>query len=132
MKLKVWNKLLLVLGAVLVLVLGAGMIFTVCTDVVTYSVTKVADKVIKSTWTDYALLGCGIYLVLFGLYAMFLPRKLRYNRHGFVVQKTENGDLRISIKAIESLVKRCIDMHEEINPEKVHVFDKETELVITN
>ena len=122
MKVKIWNKLLLVLGAVLVLLIGAGVIFAVSTDVVVYSVTKIAGKTVKGAWVNYALLGCGVYLVVYGLYAMLFPRKMRYNKHGFVVQKTENGDLRISVKAIESLVKRCMDMHEEINLEKMRIL----------
>lgn len=122
MKVKIWNKLLLVLGAVLVLLIGAGVIFAVSTDAVVYSVTKIAGKTVKGAWVNYALLGCGVYLVVYSLYAMLFPRKMRYNKHGFVVQKTENGDLRISVKAIESLVKRCMDMHEEINLEKMRIL----------
>ena len=32
-----------------------------------------------------------------------------------MVQQTDNGELRIAVKAIENLVQKCIDMHEEIH-----------------
>lgn len=57
----------------------------------------------------------GLLTVLYGTFVLLLPRRARSERNGFVVQQTDNGELRISIKAIENLVQKCIDMHSEIS-----------------
>ena len=52
---------------------------------------------------------------------MTFPRKYKYNKKDFIVQKTDSGDLLISVKALESLVLKCIDTHEEINLKSMKV-----------
>ena len=57
---------------------------------------------------------CGVLLVVFGGYLFYFPRRLNADHKDFVVQKTESGELRIAVKAIQNLVEKCVDLHEEI------------------
>lgn len=55
-------------------------------------------------------------LVLLGLYCLgMLFRHQKRHKRGFVVQQTDCGELSISVKAIEGLVQKCVDRHDEIS-----------------
>ncbi len=112
MKINVWDRILLVLGAALVLLAGVGIVVLGC-QLAPFEIS--ADGEAFFTGRRILILLVGILVVAFGGYLAFLPRKFRYNKHDFVVQKTDNGELRIAVKAIENLVQKCIDMHEEVS-----------------
>ena len=63
-----------------------------------------------------AVVAAGAVLVLLGLYCLgMLFRHQKKSKRGFVVQQTECGELSISVRAIEDLVHKCVDRHEEIH-----------------
>ncbi|MBQ8537568.1 MAG: alkaline shock response membrane anchor protein AmaP [Clostridia bacterium] len=77
-------------------------------------------KWLPQTWL--ALEGYGLIkllvavaLILLGIFDCSLLFRRSKGRKGFVLQTTENGELSISIKAMESLVHKCVDKHEEIH-----------------
>lgn len=54
-------------------------------------------------------------LTLLGLYCLgMLFRRQKRHKRGFVVQQTDCGELSIAVRAIEGLVQKCVDRHEEI------------------
>lgn len=53
-------------------------------------------------------------LMVLGMYCFLFLFRGNSNKKGFVLQKTDNGQLSISIRAMENLVSKCIDQHEEI------------------
>ncbi len=111
MKLKIKERLLLFLSALFVFAVGIGLM------VLCILQPRVVLEVVEGSFFSWPRLGTlciGILLVLCAVFLAFLPSKLRENRKGFVVQQTDNGELRIAIKAIENLVKKCVDMHEEM------------------
>lgn len=112
MKLKFRDKLLLFLCSLIVLAVGAGLIVL---GFQFSSVTLSAKNEGFFTWPRMLVMAAGLLAVLVSVYLFTLPRKLRYDKRSFVVQQTDNGELRIAIKAIENLVQKCIDMHEEIH-----------------
>ena len=131
MKLKIWSKLLLWLGCLVTLLMGAAFIVAAVSDMVVYEVSSVLNyEITNGKCVDLVLLLCGAVLVLFALYAMSIPGKLRYKKRNFVVQNTESGDLRISVKAIEGLVKRCVDMHDEISMSSMRILSRKTGVVV--
>lgn len=112
MKLKIGDKLLLFLCTLVTLAVGAGLIVLGCQF---SSVTLSAEGENFFTWQRIAVLAAGLLSVLSAVFLFTVPRKLRGNKHDFVIQQTDNGELRIAVKAIENLVQKCIDMHEEIH-----------------
>ena len=107
MKLKFYDRLVLFFGALLTIAAGAAL------GVAGLQIAGAISESL-SPGLRIACIGVGSLTVLFGLYVLAFPQKLRAERQGFVVQRTDNGELRISIKAIEGLVQKCIDMHDEI------------------
>ena len=108
MKIRFWDRLILFLGAVLTIAAGA---FLLALGVQVLGV----DLNMLPLPVRIACIAGGAVLILFGAYLLALPHKLNSHKHDFIVQQTENGELRIAVKAVENLVQKCIDMHEEIN-----------------
>lgn len=65
--------------------------------------------------TRVALLGVAVVMVLFALrlFSMILPKK-KAKSSNFAIQQNENGMVRISVKALEALVQRCLSQHAEL------------------
>lgn len=61
-----------------------------------------------------------VVLLCLGVFCWLLPVQRRAsNQNGFIMQKSENGAIGISVKAIEGLVSSCIDQHENISEAEI-------------
>lgn len=110
MKFKWCDRLALLACALIVLAVSAGLIFFG----VQQAPIVLSDESAYFSPLRIAVLVLGLLSLLSAAYLFCLPHKLRGGKGAFVVQQTDNGELRISVKAIENLVQKCIDMHEEI------------------
>jgi uncharacterized alkaline shock family protein YloU len=64
-------------------------------------------------WQHVLMVAAALVLLLLGLRGM--SRIFRSNREkGFILQRTEYGDLNISMNAMENMVKKCVDMNDEL------------------
>ena len=107
MKIKFWDKMILLAGAAATMLVGATLL-----------VTGLQAKGLSGAGIDGALRAVRIVFGLacagFGGYLITLPRRYAMQRKDYVVQRTDSGELRIAVKAIENLVAKCVDLHEEI------------------
>lgn len=85
---------------------------------------------VKSTKHLIALAGCCFGLLLGGLLCLHLAVR-RPKRQGFVMQATETGELSISIRAIEDLVNKCVEKHEELHVTSTSLENTRNGLVIS-
>lgn len=69
------------------------------------------------------LLGVGCFLTL-------IPRKSAARRSGFVMQKTENGAIGISVRSIEGLVQTCVEKHDMIDRADISVAESRDGIII--
>ncbi len=111
MKYRFRDRLAIMLGSLLVICIGLGL-FVLGLQLQSVDLSDANGAFF--TWPRVAVLVAGLFCVLFGGYVLLLPSK-GSEKHRFVIQQTDNGELRISIKAIENLVQKCIDMHNEIS-----------------
>lgn len=75
-----------------------------------------------------ALVAAAVVMVLFALrlFSIILPKKKKHSS-SFAIQHNENGMVRISVKALEALVQRCLNQHAEIKVVSSSLFsDEET------
>lgn len=61
---------------------------------------------------------------------MMLSQKRAVKRSGFVMQKSENGVIGVSVKSIEGLVQTCVRQHEVIAGAEVSVVERRDGIVI--
>ncbi len=112
MKVRFWDRLLTAVAGLLLF--ATGLIFFLW-----------AFRGIPADWLNaltvkeigrlpiFVALGLGTVTVLLGIHNNSLLFRRR-GKKGFVVQKTEHGELSISIHAMENLVQKCVDKHEEL------------------
>ncbi|MBR5232513.1 MAG: alkaline shock response membrane anchor protein AmaP [Clostridia bacterium] len=113
MKMKILDRLILRLGALLTLLTGALAIAGGFVMKAAFNGLNPAPEFPKNL-LPVALIVAGIVTVLVSLYDMLLPRRYNPRRRAFVTQPTEHGELRIAVSAIENLILRCVEMHKEV------------------
>ena len=112
MKMKLWDRLILRLGALLTLLTGA---VAIAAGVLLWNA-----QITPAKWwpagnnAAIVLIAAGVLAVLVSLYNIALPRRYNPRRRSFVTQPTEHGELRIAVSAIENLILRCVETHKEV------------------
>ena len=115
-KFRFWHRIIIIVGAVLVIALGLGVALPLL-PFFPYKLNEILDiKLAK-----YIYFGVAVLCALFGLYLFSIPHKFTFRRKDFVVQQTENGELRIAVVAIKNLVQKCVDMHEEVQVSSMRI-----------
>ncbi|MBR6185245.1 MAG: alkaline shock response membrane anchor protein AmaP [Clostridia bacterium] len=122
MKIKFRDRLILFLGAVLTAL--SGVVLFVAGLQIQGIIAEMA------LWARVVCILFGLLLIAFGGYLLFLPRTVNAAKKDFVVQKTENGELRIAVKAIENLVQKCIDLHEEITVRSMKILNSREGVIV--
>ena len=113
-KIRFWDRLILFLGALLTV--AAGVFLAVLGLQFLGALGESLSLGIR--------IGCiagGALLVAFGVYLFVFPARRAGSKHEFIVQQTDNGELRIAVTAVENLVQKCVDMHEEIDLNSMHI-----------
>ncbi len=72
----------------------------------------------------------GALLFAFGVFLLSLPAKYRKRKEDFVVQPTDSGELRISVKAIESLVQKVFHEHPEATLNRLDILTQRDGVVV--
>ena len=123
-KLRVWDRILSALMGILC-ILGAAAL--VLYAVGWLPVQQVKDVLAMLTgglqvWMRWAIFGVAmLLLVLLGMHGVGMLFRRRKDK-GFVVQHTEYGDMNISIKALENMVKKCVDAHSELTANYTRIY----------
>lgn len=112
MKIKIWDRLILFVGAVL----------TVAGGIVLFMQGLETKNVVY--------LVCSVALAAFGGYLIAFPFRYKAKRNDFVIQRTDSGELRIAVKAIENQVQKCIDLHEEIQTSTMKIISNREGVVV--
>ena len=109
MKIRILDRILVFLAGVLLIAAGAAVVVGIFWDI------PVADFFESLQGKSTVAIAAACVLALLGVYCMGMMFRRYKGKRGFVVQRTEGGELSISIKAIENLVQKCIDKHEELH-----------------
>ena len=71
-----------------------------------------------------------LLLLALGAYCVALLLRHRAGKDGFVSQKTESGELSISLDALATMVNKCLDQHEELLTRTVQLETKRDGLLV--
>ena len=112
MKIKIWDRLILLLGALLSIAAGVVLFAE------GLRIKNAADAVLAAV------------LAAFGGYLIVFLRRYHANRQDFVIQRTDSGELRIAVKAIENQVLKCVDLHEEIQDSSIKIINGREGVVV--
>ncbi len=121
------NRAVLYIGAFLVAVVGVALVI---------AGLQFSDIPLRREGEGFftlcraAVLLAGVIVFAYGLFVLLLPHRTRKDKKRFIIQKSEGGELRIAVKAVESLVQKCVDMHQEMQTSSMEVFNRRDGLYI--
>ena len=111
-----WDRILILLCALVALGCAAGVVALlvgkISFDMITGWIAAVdmSKFVVKAAMVGIAALFVLLFLLLF---AMILPSRKKRSS-SYAIQRNENGMVRISLKALETLVNKCLNQHAEL------------------
>ena len=109
-----WHRIILTCGSLFLILTGLVLLMPAVLPMLPF-VKWDMDAILLSKWTKLGLMTIGVLDSLFAMYLFTIPHQFTIRRKDFVIQQTENGELRIAVVAIKNLVKKCVDMHEEVS-----------------
>lgn len=115
MKIRIADRLLVALSGLILILLALCLVDQ---NIVSFGLVNMLHSLTERP--DHALyiavqIAVIALLTLLGLYCLgMLFRRQKRHKRGFVVQQTDCGELSIAVRAIEGLVQKCVDRHEEI------------------
>ena len=129
MRIRILDRILVALAGLILVAACAGIVAQVffgqdVIALVTKTVTPETDigKVIAGV--------CAAVLLIVGVYCLLMLFRHRKRKDKFILQKLESGDLAISLKTLETMVMKCLEQHEEIKTEGVHLENQRDGLLI--
>lgn len=112
MKLRGWDRIVLFIGALLIAAIGVS-IFLVS--------LRISQLVFPAFGGEEFIVSkliisiCGFFLFVYAVYLLSISLSYHPKKKDFVVQETSGGELRISINALDSLVRKVMAGHTEMN-----------------
>lgn len=135
MKLRWYDRVLVALGGLVLIALGALVILW-ASGLLTDIIPGVAaiDTWLGDgwQWTPLMIL-IGVLLLVWGLWLLIRPFRRGSEPGGkyYTLQTEEDGNVRISVHAIDHLVRRCIEAYGQIVSAKVRIGGTESAMRIT-
>lgn len=127
MKLKLSHRLLLYIGALVLLAFGtAAILACIFYNQIVFS----AENQSFFTLSRLLFILGGALLIAFGAFCLSLPGKMKLGKVDFISQKTASGEMRISMPAIESIVTKSLEEHKEIKLQQLKVANARSGLEV--
>ncbi len=116
MKLRLADRLALFIGGIIAILSGLLLIVLSLTGIL--GVTSTERYSALARWL---LPLAGILLLLLGAYLLTLLRRMRHRQDSVMVAQTDNGEMRISVRALEDIVRRCVYLQRGIGLKAIQV-----------
>ena len=111
MKLRNWDRILLFVGAFLTAVLGVGIfLINFRINGLVFTTFGGGNFVINKL----TIILCAAYLFIYAIYVMSVSLGSRRKKAEFVVQQASGGEMRISVHAMDSLIRKVMAAHTEM------------------
>ena len=129
MRLRILDRILVAVAGLLLLACCAGIVAQLFFNV---NLVDFAAKAFQSERTEarIALIAAAVLLLLLGLYCVAVLFRHRKRKDKFILQRNDNGELAISVKALENMVQKCLDQHREIDVKNLYLENRKDGLLI--
>lgn len=129
MRIRVLDRILVAIAGLIILSLCAGVVAQVFFGV--DLISKVSELISKdSGWSRITVGIVAAVLLVIGFYCFFILFRHRSRREKFILQKMESGDLSISLKALETMVTKCLAQYKEIDAQNIRLENQRDGLLI--
>lgn len=120
MKIRIWDRLLTALSGLLIVLAGLGLlVFGIGVFPIKLDLTVLEGPFVL--WQRAVMVALALLLMALGLHGIGLLFHRRKEK-GFVIQQTEFGDMSISMNAMETMVRKCVDSHQELGVDSTHIY----------
>lgn len=120
MKIRIWDRLLTALSGLLIVLAGVGLlVFGIGVFPIKLDLTALEGPFVF--WQRAVMVAVALLLMALGLHGLGLLFHRRKEK-GFVIQQTEFGDMSISMNAMETMVRKCVDSHQELGVDSTHIY----------
>ena len=129
MRLRIADRVLVALAGLLLIACCAGIVAQMFFGV---DLVGLAARVFSSDSLKMraALIALSVFLLLLGLYCLFVLFRHRRRKDKFILQRNDSGELAISLKALENMVWKCLDQHPEIQVQHLYMENQKDGLLI--
>ncbi|MBQ8072443.1 MAG: alkaline shock response membrane anchor protein AmaP [Clostridia bacterium] len=129
MRLRILDRILVALAGLMLLALCAAIVSQMFFGV---DLVSLATKAFtsESPQVYWGLIALAAVLLLLGGYCLLVLFRHRKRKDKFILQKNDSGELAISIKALENMVQKCLDQHDEMTVQKTYLENKKDGLLI--
>lgn len=131
MTIKFWDRFLAAIAGLIILFLGVCLLI-MALGIFPFELDQTVQSFIKGDmllWQRIATVGGALVLVVLGFHSLSLLFRRGKDR-GFIMQHTEYGDMSISLHAMENMVKKCVDTHEELRVTRTRIHRSRDGVVV--
>ena len=128
MKIRILDRILVAAAGLLML---AGCAALAAQLFLGEDVVGFANRILTNENYRIWLIAAMAVLLLVALYCILMLFRHKGRKDKFVMQKTENGELAISLKAMESMVQKCLDTHKELTVQGIRLENQKGGLLIS-
>lgn len=133
MRLRWYDRILFALSGLVLVALGVGVVL-VAGNVIQLPEAVALDTWLGTGWQWLPLLFLvGIVLIIWGLFLLVRPFRSGEKAGGkyYVLKDASDGDVKISLHAIDHLVHKVLDAYAQVTASKVKIGGKEDAMEIT-
>lgn len=127
MKIRVLDRILVALAGLLML---AGVTGVALQMFFGKNVTGHISSLLENNTARVLIIIAMVLLFCLGVYCLLLLFRHRGRKEKFVLQRTDNGELAISLKALESMIQKCLEPHKELSAQSVHLENQKGGLIV--
>ena len=129
MRLRVSDRIFVAIAGILLIAVCAAFVAQMFCGV---DLINQAQKLFSSEKAEVRIIltAAAVLILLLGLYCVLVLFRHRGRKDKFILQKNDNGELAISVKALENMVSKCLDQHEEIKVQNMHLENRKDGLLI--
>ncbi len=129
MKIRIADRIITGLTGVLLLAACAGLVAQSFFQV---DVIGFAQKILttEKTWGKVLIAVAALALLLLGFRCLAILVRHRRKNDRFIMQKTDNGELAISLKALDNMVQKCLEQHPELSVQDVNLESRKDGLLV--
>ena len=129
MRLRVSDRIFVAIAGILLIAVCAAFVAQMFCGV---DLINQAQKLFSNEKAEVKIIltAAAVLILLLGLYCFLVLFRHRGRKDKFILQKNDNGELAISVKALENMVSKCLDQHEEIKVQNMHLENRKDGLLI--
>ena len=134
MRNKFWNRVLVALSGLFIFAAGVLLFLVSFLSLFSISLSLGGTELSQllnglAVWQKILLMLGGVAVAALGLHDLSIPFPSRRDR-GFIMQHTELGDMSISMNALDTMVRHCVDQHKELTVKSTRISRVKSGIVV--